>query len=53
MAYTYLLPSLVLGQGIVFQSQDEPALIYVGVILTLVALVILVMQDTASNDQSG
>ena len=53
MAYTYLLPSLVLGQGIVFHAQYEPALIYVGVILTLIALVVLVMQDTASNDQSG
>lgn len=53
MAYTYLLPSLVLGQSIVFQAQYEPALIYVGVVLTLVALVILVLQDTAPNDQSG
>jgi len=53
MAYTYLLPSLVLGQSIVFHAQYEPALIYVGVILTLVALVILVLQDTAPNDQSG
>ena len=53
MAYTYLLPSLVLGQSIVSQRQYEPALIYVGVILTLIALAVLVMQDTVSTDQSG
>lgn len=45
MAYTYLMPSLVLAQSLVFQSRNEPPLIYVGVILTLAALIMLVLQD--------
>lgn len=45
MAYTYLIPSHVVLQGLLIQGQREPVLIYVGIVLTLIALVILVKQD--------
>lgn len=45
MAYTYLLPSLVLVQGLVLHGRSEPAQIYWGVGVTLIALALLVFQD--------
>lgn len=45
MAYTYLVPSLVVVQGLVFRGESEPARIYLGIALTLIALMILVFQD--------
>jgi drug/metabolite transporter (DMT)-like permease len=49
MAYTYLVPSLVLLQSLVLWGQSEPPLIYLGVAATLVALGILVRQDTRAS----
>ncbi|MEM6309099.1 MAG: DMT family transporter [Pseudomonadota bacterium] len=44
MAYTYLVPSWVILHQIVL-GRFEPVLVYVGVLFTLAALVVLLMQD--------
>lgn len=49
MAYTYLVPSWVLLHGFA-QGIAQPALILVGVGLTLVALLLLLMQDVRDGE---
>lgn len=51
MAYTYLVPTLVLGQGLIFDGRQEAGVIYIGVALTLIALLILVWQDAQADSQ--
>ena len=45
MAYTYLTPSWVIGWEILLGRGAPPALVLVGVVLTVVALVLLLQED--------
>ena len=52
MAYTYLVPSWVVVHGLIM-GRSEAASLYIGVILTLVALLILLLSDSSRSAVSG